>query len=845
MKAIRVAALMSTLPLMALGTIAAPQAASAKERRTVPLHLPAGSLAAALRAISLASGRSIAAPAAVIAGKLAPAIDGDYSVEAALRILLKDSGLRARAVGADMVIEPDPEAHMDGNPLATTDIVVTGSRIAGVKSPSPVISVRREAMRSAGRTSIDEVIRTIPQNFSGGQNPGVSFNVPEARGSNIGGSSSVNLRGIGSDATLTLLDGHRLPYSAAFQSVDISAIPFNIVDRIEVVPDGASAIYGSDAVAGVVNVILRRDVTGIETTAKIGASTEGGYLLQQYDALAGTRWRTGNIVLAYEYDSNSAINGSDRRYTAATPNLVLYPPLRQHDVAALLSQQLAPNLSLSVDALFGRRSTNTHYATNPAGDLAISGYFDFSRVKSFSVVPVLDWRLGAWTLALSGSYGDNRTSYSGGARTGTVYTTPGAGFYTNRGTSAEFSANGPIVRLPSGEVKAAFGVGWRNNDFYRSTGTPTSDIRHAQSSYYAFGELNLPLVRQLTATAALRYERYPGIGEVVTPKLGAVLSVSPDIDLKASWGKSFRAPTLYDQYQPMLGFLIGAAVVGGRGLPAGSTALVSFGGNPDLKPERSTNWSAGIDLHPRSMAGLDLSLSFFSVDYTDRIVTPITFITQSLSNPAYAAYVQLAPSAADQAAFIAESATFANQSGAAYDASKVAAIVRNQSINAGSQQIRGVDAALHYGSAAGPGRAHLAVDLGYLTSRQRISIVQPFTQLAGIVFNPPHLKGRAEIGYTVGGVSLTGDLNYIGPVRDTRRAVPVRVPGMTPIDLALRYKSAGSGVFGKFDIVLAVQNALDETPGHIAATLLSDVPYDSTNYTPLGRVVSLSVTKKW
>ena len=122
---------MSTMPLMALGAIVAPQAASAKDRRTVPLHLPAGSLAAALRAISLASGRSIATPAAVIAGKTAPAMDGDFSVEAALRIVLKDSGLRARAVGDGLVIEPDPEGRGAEEPLASTDIVVTGSRIAG------------------------------------------------------------------------------------------------------------------------------------------------------------------------------------------------------------------------------------------------------------------------------------------------------------------------------------------------------------------------------------------------------------------------------------------------------------------------------------------------------------------------------------------------------------------------------------------------------------------------------------------------------------------------------------------------------------------------------------------
>src|SRR3546814_7754995 len=103
----------------------------------------------------------------------------------------------------------------------------------------------------SGQTSLGEVVRSIPQSFGGGQQPGIGFNVPGANGVNVGGGSSINLRGLGSDATLTLLNGHRLSYSSSRQSVDVSAITLSAVDRLEIVPDGASAIYGSDAVAGI------------------------------------------------------------------------------------------------------------------------------------------------------------------------------------------------------------------------------------------------------------------------------------------------------------------------------------------------------------------------------------------------------------------------------------------------------------------------------------------------------------------------------------------------------------------------------------------------------------------
>src|SRR3546814_3925747 len=105
---------------------------------------------------------------------------------------------------------------------AETDaIIVTGSRIRNVPVASPVITLDQESIRDSGQSTVADAVRTIPQNFGGGQNPGIGFNVPEASGADVGGGSSVNLRGLGSDATLTLLNGHRLSYSAAKQSLDI------------------------------------------------------------------------------------------------------------------------------------------------------------------------------------------------------------------------------------------------------------------------------------------------------------------------------------------------------------------------------------------------------------------------------------------------------------------------------------------------------------------------------------------------------------------------------------------------------------------------------------------------
>jgi iron complex outermembrane receptor protein len=850
MKAFRMALLAGSLPLGAWALVAATPA-SASDRDVRSYHLPAQSLADALRNIAVQSGRSIAAPAELLDGKRAPALDGQYSVEAAVRLILSGTGLRARPVADGLVIERGNggAGHTDPATTDASDVIVTGSRIRGAPGASALIVISREAMRDSGRTSTADVVRAIPQSFDGGQNPGVGFNVPADRGSDLGGGSSVNLRGIGSDATLTLLDGHRLSYSAINQSIDIAAIPFGAIDRLDIVPDGASTIYGSDAVAGVVNVVLRRRFEGVETSAKLGGSTDGGNFAQQYALTAGTNWANGGVLISYEFDHNTGISSNQRDYAVKVrPNLTLYPAASRHAAIARVYQALAPNLTLSVEGLYGRRWTASYYPLNAAGDPSISRGNQITHSRSFGVSPTLDLDLpGAWKLSLSGSYGGEQVDYGVNYVFGTTPVNGGSGFYRNRGSSAELSGNGDLFALPGGTSKLAVGLGYRRNTFRRVTGAATNTIDHAQSSYYGFGELSLPLVPHLVLSAAVRYERYPGIASVATPKFGAIFSPSSDFDVKASWGKSFRAPTLYQQYQPGFSFLAGAGLVGGSGFPAGSTVLFSQGGNAGLKPERSTNWSATVDFHPRALAGFTASLSYFSIDYRDRIVTPIPFLSKALTDPANSSYVTLAPSAAAQAAFIAGAATFTNATGSStYDPATVVAIVRDTNVNAGSQRVRGVDLLAAYQSAVGRGSAHASLDLSYLVSQQQITAAQPVTQLAGILFSPPHLRGRAEIGWQQGRVGITGDLNFIGPVRDTRAGLPTRIAGMTPIDLTLRYRTPPKhGVFGGMDVILSVQNLFNEKPSVIATTVYTDTPYDSTNYSPFGRVVSLSLSKKW
>src|SRR6185312_8797256 len=136
--------------------------------------------------------------------------------------------------------------------------------IRGGSTPSPVITIGSEQIQQEGFSDLGEVIRSVPQNFSGGQNPGVAgVSSGSNSNQNITGGSGIDLRGLGPDATLTLLNGRRMSYGGFSQAVDISAIPVEAVERIEIVPDGASAVYGSDAVGGVTNVTTPARCTGL------------------------------------------------------------------------------------------------------------------------------------------------------------------------------------------------------------------------------------------------------------------------------------------------------------------------------------------------------------------------------------------------------------------------------------------------------------------------------------------------------------------------------------------------------------------------------------------------------
>lgn len=841
------------LAAAALGAMAIATPAFAQERSKQDYTLEAQDLATALRTVGRQSGREIVFPSSAVEGKRAPRLRGTFTPEEAVRTLLAGTDLVVEFKGDVVLIRgrSDTPGAVADRPAEPGDIIVTGSRLRGTQSASPVISIAKSDMLAAGQNSLADVVSSIPQNFGGGQNPGIGLNVPGSN--NISGASTINLRGLGGDATLTLLDGHRLSYGAQRQSIDISAIPFAAVDRIEIVADGASALYGSDAVAGVANIILKRDFSGLSTTARWGASTDGGNAQLQFGGIAGASWRSGGIYAAFDIERDTPIVARQRAYTASrSPGLTLYPYLRHYNGLVSVHQALATNLALEIDGFYNNRRTDSFYALDRKGDPLANGGRVYSNSESFAVAPALKLSLpGDWRLALSGMHGADRTNYGAVGYAAGAIIFPTYICYCNKANSVELSGDGPLVSLPAGPAKIAIGAGYRSNDFHETN----LKIRASQNIYYAYGEVNLPLVGpgqhvplidHLSVSGALRYEDYPGIDRVLTPKLGLIYAPTPDFDIKASWGRSFRAPTLFQQYVVLNVTVQRAAARGGVGYPSTATVLQLTGGNPGLKPERARTWTATLAFHPRALPGARLEISYFNISYRDRIVAPITFIAQALNNPVYHDLVNFSPSAADKANAIA-SGNFINNLGRPYDPGDVVAIIDNRNLNASAQAIRGVDVSAHYRAELAAGRSlTFSANASYLESAQQLSALQPFVPLAGQIFNPPHLRGRAGVVWNGGPVTLSSFIDYIGGLTDTRTAPSVHIGSMATADLSARYAiERGPSLLRGTELSLSVSNIFNTAPDILAGRQVYEQPYDASNYSPVGRFVSFGITKRW
>ncbi|MBC7767973.1 MAG: TonB-dependent receptor, partial [Phycisphaerales bacterium] len=260
-----------------------------------------------------------------VAGLSSRPVQGRLTPETALATLLPEGAPRVEIAGDRVVrVEPPLPQYAEGGAVVSgDDLVVTGTRIRGaVPAGANVLTLDEAAIAETGRSTVQDVLATLPQNFFGGQNEAAQQS-SASNGRNLSFGASVNLRGLGADSTLALVNGRRLAPAGFGHFVDISSIPLAAVSRVEILPDGASATYGADAVGGVVNVILQDEYEGAETTFRAGSDGRGDVADLGLSQLAGLRWRSGGFVVAYEYRDRTDLDWNDRDFTSDS-NLARY-----------------------------------------------------------------------------------------------------------------------------------------------------------------------------------------------------------------------------------------------------------------------------------------------------------------------------------------------------------------------------------------------------------------------------------------------------------------------------------------------------------------------------------------
>jgi iron complex outermembrane recepter protein len=457
-----------------------------------------------------------------------------------------------------------------------------------------------------------------------------------------------------------------------------------------------------------------------------------------------------------------------------------------------------------------------------------------------------------WTLSLDGTASrskDNQTENN-------IYLEGPAsnfpGYYANRTDSVEADAAGPLLTLPSGPLKTAIGMGYESEEYHDNTGLVAT-----RNIDYGFAELNVPVARadpervgleRLDLSIAGRYEHYSDFGSSTTPKFGVAYVPVSDLTLRGTWGKSFRAPDLETEFGQSSLDAIPASYFGIAASPH-AQGLYLTGSNPLLRPETARSWTTGFDYSPSWIPPLRVNLTYFNIDYQNRIAFPASTLTGVVGNPIYAPFVTLNPSPALQSALVARSSIFTNLTGATYDPASVVALLDNQYQNAVEQHASGFDLTGDYRVHSSFGDFDLTANAAWLKLTQVLTPTSPETTLSGTIFNPPRFKARLGATWQRGSWSAASFVNYVSTeIDNTNFEAPVNVASWTTVDAQLTYAvPSSSGFLHGIHISAAVQNLFNRNPPPLSgvSTTIGSLGYDSTNSSPLGRFGSLTLRKDW
>jgi iron complex outermembrane receptor protein len=874
-----------------------PKAAVAEEPKH-SINLPAADLIASLDLLGRQSGIEFIYDADRLRGMHAPAVSGSLTPKEALRQLLQGTpfGLVERPSGAIVIVAPPEENQLNSDssgqrppenrlpqagPSASISsghrsavqgstsldqIIVTGTNIRGAAPIGAALQIyTREDIDQSGSATLEQFARQMPENFAGldtisnvNSNLGI---LPQGAASNVFNGAAFDLGGLGVGSTLTLLNGHRMaPAGFDGSFVDISQISLSAIDHLEVLEDGASAIYGSDAVAGVINIVTRRDFTGAETGLRYGTSTEGGAGEYTASQLLGHSWAGGNVLVDYEYHNQGGLDASERNWIPQPLGpYSLIPRSRRNGGFISIEQDIGNDTTLSGSLLYGDRDFKSQSVTGGNGAWQSSiGH----AIASASILSI-ERRLGAdWTVDVTGNYSEIRQT----SNTGMVALPSGGDsgandFLSNsKITEVDTRSSGSIASLPAGAARISLGSSYRTEVFDSSEATgaaaTSTALRRDVASGYAEllvpvlgGALVLPGVRRLEFSAAYRYDHYQQFGSTSNSKLGWLWEPLAGLQMRGTYGTSYQAPFLSQLGSPITSSTL---LIPDRNSPSGRADLLEVrGGNPALLSERSRTITVGLDAQPSNIPGLRTTATAFYIVASNRIQF------QNIQSPAILSQPLLLPFLGGPSAAVVQS--YFDSPGfegdnAGLGPSGVVAIFDNRVANIYSTSESGIHFSAQYAVPTSYGQFIYSVAGTHFLSEQiRPAGCTPGFDVDNTIGEPTRWKLRGNVGWAKNGFASRISINYVNAY-DNTLFTPYRTIGSwTTTDIYASYLTPPdeSAILRNLKIALSVQNVWAQRPPNVdipTGDLLPGqiiIPFDGANASPVGRLMSLQITKRW
>ena len=868
-------------------------------------------------------------------------------------IVLSRGGLAQNATESSDAAPAEPET--------LDQVIVTGTMIHGARpTGSELVTLDREAIVATGAQSTTNLMSNLPQiaSFNTLAIGTTDFANPVPR---------FNLRNSG--GTLVLVNGHRMVGVGILQTTpDPSAIPVSMIQRVEVLPDGASATYGADAVGGVVNFILRDHFDGAETRLDYGTGKD----YHEYDLsqLFGKSWGSGSIMVSYEYTSHTNISYGQRSFynndvsalggknhfiaNCSPPNIVvagtsyappgyapgktLCDPTRSADLLPYEHrstwflngrQALTDRIDLTADAFYSTRDQTNNIATSNA-------FFNLNNTNPFFVAPpgtgaaseVVDYRFNRefgntrrsevdlsssgvnvalhvefgkdWHGTVSGNYGKATNFARTPAVDGVALSAAAAGTttdtafdpFTGRTSAAVLSAiggggvsytadqylkegsvnlDGALFELPGGTLRLAVGAQLRwetlsgvpyqlvNGSAVNIPNGPQAGSRRDIAEY---GELYVPIVgngnaftgvQKLVLSIAGRRDDYSDFGSTTNPKFSLDYAPIESLTLHGTASTSFQAPSLGDMrsVDTRLQTQANAPFT-----PSGALTVPEIyiaGGTPTLQAQTARTFTGGFDLAPPASA-FTAGATYWHSKIRKQIGLAFPTQVPLFTNPAFSTFwwgpggqpltAQVLDSLLAQFRVDAANAAFTPAYRQALLTSGYIVDLRRK--NLGQTTIDGIDFHLGYNWQGLPW-GDLNASVSGVRELQRLNIPGPGAPQADLSHTDPQIQGRASLDWSKGQWASGFNLNVVGPYTVTGTDVGAyRARSFTTADLRLTYRTPDTAGFflGQSEITLQALNLFDRSPPLVLA-ILGYANGQTAHSNPIGRVVSLSLLKRW